>query len=351
MTGFVMQTNIKQGNIKALKGVEPLKLNIGETPIENAPHVTLPNGQTCVPQHYLRYSHDRQSVEAIVSDISYDPHFPVFVSEDKGGVFIQIGIVGYDNYKSQNKQTKPKIVFGRRWRVEPNLPSSEIIQTVFLALKKAREHELRELFTLNYEGTVTTPFNNHHDIPLMASQKTVLTKSNQIGCDTLIEAIAYDGEGFSDLQIERTQLGPIVVSLIYQGQQDFIPSRPLAFMLETFTDNAFVRGVMKALIDLSDAHLDKHFKYKGFARFSSDVDTLAISEVSRLIRQAPERIIEKASDAKKFAGTFETERYETDATRIPALGESDYSRKIRDHLAQLDLSNFSMVCGAHGAEF
>ena len=54
------------------------------------------------------------------------------------------------------------------------LPSSEIIQTAFLAIKTAREHEVRELFRLKERGFTCTPFNNHHDLPLMAQHQSLL---------------------------------------------------------------------------------------------------------------------------------------------------------------------------------
>jgi len=198
-------------------------------------------------------------------------------------------------------------------------------------------------------GAVTTPFNNHHDMPLMASQKVSLMQSTEADILNIIDKLAYDGFGFSNLTVEATRLGPAVVSVSYDGIQDFLSPGPIVFILNTLDVNAFLRGLMKALIDLSDAHVDAHFKYRGFARFSPEVDTLAIATLSRLTRQSPKQVITGKQKAKAFAGSFESERYETDMTRIPALDDSEYSKQIRDRLARFDLSNFSMVCGAHGA--
>lgn len=145
----------------------------GEIPMPQAPQIKLDDGTNCIPQHYLSYHHTKSSVQDLVADIDYDPHYLLFADEDKGGIFIQVGIVGLDNYISKHFQAHQKIVYGRRWRVEPNLPSSEIIQTCFLALMKAREHEIRELVKLHQKGKTTTPFSCHHDLPLMAmSSKT-----------------------------------------------------------------------------------------------------------------------------------------------------------------------------------
>ena len=150
-----------------------LPLLSGEKALPSAPNVLLDDGTNCIPQHYLSYHHTKTSVEDIVAEIAYDPSYLLFVDEDNGGIFIQVGIIGLDNYQHKAAQESQKIVYGRRWRVEPQLPSSEIIQTAFLALMKAREHEVRELIKYTQDDKVTTPFSCHHDLPLMAmSQKT-----------------------------------------------------------------------------------------------------------------------------------------------------------------------------------
>ena len=105
-----------------------------EQPVDNAPVITLNNGNQCIPQHYLVYQHTLASVQSLVYDIDFDDRFPVFVNKDNNELTIQIGIIGVDNYKSCNEI---KIVYGRKWRVEPSLPTSEIIQTVFLAIRIA----------------------------------------------------------------------------------------------------------------------------------------------------------------------------------------------------------------------
>jgi len=178
-----------------------LNLNTGERALDNAPRLTLRNGRSCIPQHYLQYAHSRESVEALMNNVEFCDNYPIFVCEDAGGIYLQIGIVGFDNYKASKKQTGPKIVFGRKWRVEPNLPSSEIIQTAFLAIKKAREHELRELFTFNIGGKVTTPFNNHHDLPLMARNSDILSISpaQDVSLEAALSSIKFDGGIFKPL--------------------------------------------------------------------------------------------------------------------------------------------------------
>ncbi len=147
-------------------------LHQGESLLRQAPVVKLANGENCTPQHFFSFEHSIDSVEALLASITFNEAYPVFVSKDQASLFIQVGVVGQDNYGGVNSNYGPdKIVYGRKWRVEKNLPTSEIIQTVFLAIKKSREHELRELLTLRDSdtGKVSTPFNGHHDLPLMAN--------------------------------------------------------------------------------------------------------------------------------------------------------------------------------------
>lgn len=111
-------------------------LQQGEQALEYAPSVKLKNGKNCIPQHYLRYEHTLESVQNIILNCHFNKSYLIFASSEGDNIYIQIGIIGYDNYISLSKQSQKKIVYGRKWRVEPELPTSEIIQTIFLALKK-----------------------------------------------------------------------------------------------------------------------------------------------------------------------------------------------------------------------
>ncbi|MCO1335298.1 hypothetical protein MO867_13250 [Microbulbifer sp. OS29] len=136
---------------------------LGESPIEHTPNVSQENGNHCIPQHYLIYMHTRETVGQLVLEIDYSVNCLICVDQDAGGIFIQVGVVGPDNYRGDARDNK--IVYGRNWQVESTLPASEIIQTGFLAIKKAREHEIRERFRLKSGAYIGTPFNNHHDLP------------------------------------------------------------------------------------------------------------------------------------------------------------------------------------------
>ena len=89
----------------------------GETPLKQAPKTRLSNGSECIPQHFLEFNHDMHSIRQILKDIRYCDRYPLFVCKDSGGIYLQVGVIGTDNY--QGKNTQPlKIVYGRKWRVE-----------------------------------------------------------------------------------------------------------------------------------------------------------------------------------------------------------------------------------------
>lgn len=326
-------------------------LNAGERAIAAAPRVRLKNGQSCIPQHYLKYAHNRESVEALISRISFSEKYPIFVSEDESSLFIQIGIIGYDNYKTVDKQTGPKIVFGRRWRVEPNLPSSEIIQTVFLAIKKAREHEIRELFTLSAHGKTTTPFNNHHDLPLMARNHDILKTQSDIeqtaSLDTALSYVRFDGGRFHIQDVETLRNGREALTLSYIPKKSVehqeLTQEPLMVLLKSRHANALYHGLIEALITASDRFVDETFTYNKFARFSHDIDVTAIAELSIELRQEPQNLRRTDGQDYGFSKRFKTERYDTDMTRIPTLTRSRYNQNLYETLDKMQLTNINML--------
>jgi len=328
-----------------------LNLNTGERALDNAPRLTLRNGRSCIPQHYLQYAHSRESVEALMNNVEFCDNYPIFVCEDAGGIYLQIGIVGFDNYKASKKQTGPKIVFGRKWRVEPNLPSSEIIQTAFLAIKKAREHELRELFTFNIGGKVTTPFNNHHDLPLMARNSDILSISpaQDVSLEAALSSIKFDGGIFKLQDCETLRNGLHAVSLSYvpksSREHAEFSETSIVLLIKDLSSNTLSHALMTEMIAISDRLVDTNFKFKGFARFSPDVDASSIAALSVELRQNPETLITE-TPAKNFTKKFAAERYDTDMTRIPQLTNSSYSQKLHSRLKTMNLANFNMLQAA-----
>ncbi len=314
-----------------------LPLLDGEFPVENAPSVQLRNGGLCIPQHYLRYHHSRHSVEKIILDIDYNDRYLVFVSADDTGVYIQIGIIGFDNYRTHKSQKTLKVVYGRKWRVEPQLPTSEVIQTTFLALKKAREHEVREVFRLTCDHGFTTPFNNHHDLPLISQNSDLIrTHEDETGVIYLEQHLKHIRYDHAELYLKNVEqlanekwLIDIEIKSDPKGQLPEIRDMNISFLMASLNVNELYYQLMDEFLSLSDRHVDENFLYKGFARFSRNNSITAIAELSSLLRQ---RSLHEEHHA--FANAFETAIYETDKTRVPKLGEGPLSEKIRANLAR-----------------
>jgi hypothetical protein len=318
--------------------IEPeLRLLDGEFPVENAPSIQLGNGELCIPQHYLRYHHSRQSVEKIVLDIDYNDRYLIFVCEDSTGIYIQIGIIGFDNYLTHKSQKSLKVVYGRKWRVEPQLPTSEVIQTTFLALKKAREHEVREVFRLTCGHGFTTPFNNHHDLPLISQNSGLVhprEDENGVKClERHLKRIRYDYAALYLKDIEHLANGKWLIDIEIKadskGQLPEIRDMYFSFLMSDLNVNELYYKLMDEFLSFSDRHVDENFLYMGFARFSRNNSITAIAELSSLLRQ---RSLHEEHLA--FASAFKTATYETDKTRVPKLGEGPLSEKIRSNLAR-----------------
>jgi hypothetical protein len=313
----------------------------GEKALENAPKAALADGRFCIPQHYLSYQHSLQSVEQLLMDIDFDPRYPIFASQDETGIYVQVGIIGVDNYKSSHG-AQEKVVYGRKWRVEPQLPSSEIIQTVFLALKKAREHEIRELFRLEHQEKMTTPFNNHHDLPLLTNSRERLQPSVNntegrtlfnVEIENILKTIRYDGVQFElfNLMLRPTNEYLVELKLLPQaGRQlaELLGTEYISFMLAKPTLNYFTHQLMQHLIQLSDRYIDEQFHYRGFNRFSWENDVKAIAQVSTEVRQ-----LHKSVDLDGFNQHWKQSNYETDRSRIPVLSSGPLWYKLKRQLA------------------
>ena len=334
----------------------------GEKALENAPKTELADGRLCVPQHYLSYNHTRQSIEALVLDIEYDVRYPVFVSqalhnEEQSGLYIQVGILGVDNYGNNESQTK--LVYGRKWRIEPQLPSSEIIQTVFLALKKAREHEVRELFRLHHNEKNTTPFNNHHDLPLLAHSEMRLqgTENSHVSdfnqqLEQVLKSVTYEGNQFELLSFMKRPSGQYLIELMIKHNKDSSISKKLllaemqsqthiSFFLSQLNINQFLHQLMQQLIDLSDRHVDENFRYRGFNRFSWNNSVVAIAEISTEVRQ-----LHKDETLDNFHQHWQQTNYETDRSRIPTSAPGDLWDKIHRQLKQFSPQTHTLPVSA-----
>jgi len=321
-----------------------IPLHAGETAINHAPYIALDNNTQCIPQHYLRYQHNLASVEKLVQEIEYHAQYPIFVCQDETGLYLQIGIIGYDNYQAIDEQSSFKIVYGRKWRIEPQLPSSEIIQTAFLAIKTAREHEIRELFTLTQNNKTSTPFNNHHDLPLLShainqNKKSQIDSFNLDTLEALLKRIQYDQGSFSIIGIEPRKLqsastpslDQYLVDLSFNASEGTrlaeISSKPFTLLLSKPDINLFFFELMQHLIQLSNRQVDEHFKFRGVTRFSWGND---IEQIAQLSIQTRDKQI--SSKNLFLANELAHNNYETDKTRVPQITNSAFGSSLKQRL-------------------
>ncbi len=306
----------------------------GESAVDYAPQVKLPNGRSCVPQHYLKYAHTIETVESVLQLISFDDRYPIFVSQEQGLLILQVGVIGPDNY---GKPGEHKIVYGRKWRIEPDLPTSELIQTAFLALQKAREHEIRERLTFVSDSRTTTPFNNHHDLPLMAEHQEFFTttKNEPFGADleSLLATLNYDGAPFSvkthlqlgfDRHYLQLNVTPNQRAILEEVKQGLC----VDLVLENTAANHILHRLMEQLVLISNRYVAEHFTYKGFARFSEQVSVKAIAEVSSSTRSLTLSSLTQHAHA--------TLQYSVDENRRPILPASAYSKQLSDVIQRFE---------------
>jgi len=312
-----------------------------ETPIKYAPEVKLQNGNFCVPQHYLQYNHTLESVENIVADIEFDVFFPIFVCKNNEGVYLQVGIIGFDNYKSITSQNNKKIVYGRKWRVEVELPTSEIIQTVYIAIKTAREHEARELFRLSFNNKQITPFNNHHDLPLMTKnselftlQRNELTQLNTPAeINQVLQNISYNDALIHSNKITKHGENWLVDFQMVIGELTWLQElaeHKFTLIFTSVHSNSLYYQLMNYFISLSEKYVQDNFTYRGFNRFSENNSIEAIGELSAHTRDKTHY-----GDTVDFSRQLEIVNNYTDITRVPNLTNGVNSQKIRERLAPL----------------
>jgi len=228
-------------------------------------------------------------------------------------------------------------MYGRKWRVEPKLPTSEIVQTVFLALKTAREHEIRERFRLKAFNKVTTPFNNHHDVTILTNSEEKLqrqyeSESSWAQLQQELDNIAYDHVSFSIMNIEHKHEALWLLELdVCIGEsttlQELKHGQILILVLTKLTFNELCYQLMTKLIQLSNRHVDEHFTYEGVARFSQQNNVKEIAKISANTRE-----LHKSSKEPNFEQRWRNDNYQVDLTRVPQLTQSELSQRITDLL-------------------
>ncbi|RZU48073.1 hypothetical protein EV700_1045 [Fluviicoccus keumensis] len=321
-------------------------LQPGETPMPQAPAVTLPNGAVVIPQHYLQYRQTADTVRALLADIEFDPNTLLFAGQDANGLYLQAGLVGRENYDRSNTLRPRKLVYGRKWRIDADTPTSEVIQTAFLAISKAREHEVRELLTLTDpdSGKTSAAFSHHHDLPLMAAHPDqVLADHRQPllsrhDAEAVVSALQFAQRRFTVTGFERRHNGSLLVDLQLgeaplarrvEGDLAEYDGLALTLMLREGLAVELLYELMEALVRHSHRYVEEHFRFRDFNRFSWRTDPRRIAALS--VRTRP-----YARDAAngRFMPVFRNLNYETDRSRAPTMGSGPLAVKNRAKLAR-----------------
>ena len=326
-----------------------------------------------IPQQYLDVNRSLESVENILAKISLPDDYLLFAGQHESVVFLQVGIIGYENYPDNIEQQKnKKIVYGRRWMLEPTTPTSEVVQTAYLAVKKAREHELREHVFFNTTRNIspnaphnansekdilktsqshcTTPFNSHMDLPVMTVyQADFFTDSSdskdiQRGADGVVDI---------DHLIEQVDVASYAVHLensvtlsddcvAYQlrlikrrGTRIVFPeleNKLISFVSEPI-DNQFLHQFFAALLKVSDEYINEIFAFDGFKRFSQKVSIKQIAEFSFQTRNI------QVQDTR-FTAHFKDMSYRVDASKAPIINAGDLG-----HYQRQKISKFASLKG------
>lgn len=303
----------------------------GETPLPFSPRIQLENGAQAIPQQFLQVRRSRESLEKIVSEISFSKDYPLFVGEESEVLYLQAGVIGKENYPStQRHKDTPKIVYGRKWLIEKNTPTSEVVQTALLALKKIREHEVREKLFLSVEASAkTTPFNTHMDLPLMAKHPRLFEAQSRL--ESVGELLTRVKVSSLNLSLTKQQdLGGGRALLEIQlseseNTEQFFPElvdQTICLVLNSLSKGDVLHELNSELIKLSDRYIEENIAFNGFKRFSR--------------QQCPERIAEFSVYTRtinktdpRFVPLYKSMTHQVDYDRAPPYSNSYLGDKQR----------------------
>lgn len=316
-----------------------------------APSVTLAPGLSVVPQHYRQYQQSLASLQQLLSEVALhtaqgvDKHTLFFADEDHAGLYVQVGLIGRENYERSHNLRPHKLVYGRKWRIDPDTPSAEVLQTAFLAAKLAHQHEIRELLTLDHpeRGYTSTPMSTHQDFRLMAQHPELLRWETQTQAPTVEQAQAMLAPvRFAQRRIEvvavwpRSQhvlvdvrLGPAPLARQQEGDWPACDNIQLTLLVTPFNRSALVHALLAALLQLVEQRVEEGFRYRGLARFSRSLDPWALGELSLATRPYGRDL-----GAGPFAAVFRQSNAQVDASRAPSLGHGPLADKNRALIAQ-----------------
>ncbi len=310
-----------------------------ERPLPNAPRVQLSGGASCVPQHYLQYVQTQRSIEQVALNCAFNDSTLIFAGQDSHGLYIQIGLVGFDTYLPVAAQSKRKIVYGRKWRIDYNVPTSELVQTIFLAIKKAREHEVRELLKIRFDKHASAPFSTHQDARLITEQADLLFNVQspvslvqfRRQAAALMKRSRYDTSPIQLLNIEQRFNQQVLVDIHVPGGESPMLSdtagTSLTLLLPEPSLNALLYALMDALITKSDSLVRETFTYQGVVRFSHALSVEKLAGLSVHTRLADKHA------SSGFQHQLKQYNHITDASRVPNVVTPELAHSIRTRLA------------------
>lgn len=328
---------------------KPRENEYGETPLPGAPTCESVAGVKVVPQQFLEVNRTLQSVEQILSKINVPSPFVLFAGQENGFVYIVCAVVGHENYPGNSSKTMAsKIVYGRRWFLEPSTPTSEVVQTALIAVKKAKEHELRESLRLqvmpNLVGitkpAMTTPFNCHQDLPLMANRRQDF-QGDDIDFDLYetLRSITVDGLCLRAVEVKQLSVGGMLYSIELYTKGDkpkvfteFVKN-PVVFACPKNSKATFLHRLFDTLLALSDAEVDEAFSFEGFARFSREICPSRIGKFSFETRNLNLGLDGPEED---FLQSFEDMSYRVDSSKAPTFNAGKLGAMQRSFLRAIE---------------
>lgn len=344
--------------------IQQLPNGFGEIPMQHAPLATLQNGVQAIPQQFLTYHRTKRNVEHIISRITFSEHYPLFVIEENHHLFLQVGIIGQENYPPNQKRRDDKIVYGRLWKIETHQPTSEIIQTAFLAIIKAREHELREFLALSYQTMNTasqtsadnkthkaTLFNSHLDLPLMAKnealfalpdEKTLQPSMKEIKSrlNAVLKRLYLGDNRFQLCQCQwLNQEIYLLLNIVTHNEHTQTQSQSRKYMQASpfpelsntqismllsienndlaLIENRFLFCLMDKLLLKNQQFVEESFYFDGFARFSRQQNVQAIGQFS-----LDTRLFDKQTLSATFENDFKYNSHMVDGARAPNMAST-----------------------------
>lgn len=316
---------------------------LGGSLISHAKAVKIAAVGEIYPQHYYTYSQTLESLSKTLSLIQPPEGILLFCGNENGGLYLQVGIIGHENYVRDGKPDMSKLVYGRKWRIDTDTPTSEIVQTVLLAVQKVREHEVRELLTwTDPENNVpTTPFSCHQDINLLTlhfnnSTTNIPSGFDRVELDEIIKQIRIDKrelvvENVINLDFER-----ILIDMRLSPLENFnncfyeIGEHNITVIVHRFSVSGFMHELMDCLIGVSNKYCQDNFRFCGVSRFSRDRDPRIIGDISRKSRPYKEHMADMV-----FSESFERVNSVIDRNRAPRMGN--------DMLANINKNKISKI--------